>query len=313
MRLEQIGRSGPRLSVVGLGGYQMGGEQDTASIEHARSVLNAALDAGINWVDTAEGYHDRGNEAVIGRALPTEMYVSTKVSPFLEDSGLRPRQIRQACEQSLLRLGRDHVDIYLAHAPDDDIPAVEVWGSLCSLVDDGLAAHVGLSNFSIEDVKACHAQRPVEVLQDGLSLLDYLDHRERFAVLHELDIPTVVYEPLANGFLTGEIDPDTDLTQLWGGGITEWDFYQRLFAPGKFERSLAVVDGMRAPAKRLGCSVAQLAIAWTLHQPGVGWALAGSSKTNHLADNAGAGDLRLSEDDLDELEHLIPFGPAFSD
>lgn len=313
MQLRQIGRSGPHLSVVGLGGYQMGAAEDSASIEQARSVMNAALDAGINWVDTAEGYHDRKNEAVIGPALPADLHVSTKVSPYLEDSGLRPEQIRHACEQSLVRLRRDHVDIYLAHWPDEDIPALEVWGSLCSLVDDGLAAHVGLSNFSIEDIRECHAERPVDVLQDGLSLLDYLDHRERFAVLGELGIPTVVYEPLANGFLTGAIDAGTDLTTLWGGDITEWDFYQRLFAPGKFERSVAVVDGMRPIAERLGCSIGQLAIAWTLHQPGVGWALAGSSKAHHVADNAGAGDLRLSEEDLAELERLIPLGPAFSD
>ncbi|HEX3326112.1 MAG TPA: aldo/keto reductase, partial [Actinomycetota bacterium] len=83
--------------------------------------------------------------------------------------------------------------------------------------------------------------------------------------------------------------------------------------PGKLDRSLAVVEGMRPIAKRLGCSIGQLAIAWTLHQPGVGWALAGSSKARHVADNAGAGDLRLTEEDLAELERLIPLGPAFSD
>jgi aryl-alcohol dehydrogenase-like predicted oxidoreductase len=312
MQLKQVGQAGPHLSLVGLGGYQMGAAEDSASIEQARSVMNAALDAGINWVDTAEGYHERKNEAVIGRALPADMHVSTKVSPYLEDSGLRPEQIRHACEQSLLRLRRDHVDIYLAHGPDEDIPALEVWGSLCSLVDDGLAAHVGLSNFSIDDIRACHAERPVDVLQDGLSLLDYLDNRERFAALGKLGIPTVVYEPLANGFLTGAIDAGTDLTTLWGADMTEWGFYQRLFAPGKFERSVAVVEEMRPIARRLDCSIGQLAIAWTLHQPGVGWALAGSSKANHVADNAGAADLRLTEEDLAELDRLVPLGPSFS-
>ncbi|MDP9223574.1 MAG: aldo/keto reductase [Actinomycetota bacterium] len=312
MQLKQIGQSGPHLSVVGLGGFQMGVNEGPASIEHAGSLMTAALDAGINWVDTAEGYHNRHNEALIGRALPPEMFVCSKVSPYLEDSGLRPEQIRLACEQSLTRLRREHLDIYLAHGPDDDVPALEAWGAMCALVDDGLVDHVGLSNFSIDDVRACHAQRPVDVLQDGLSLLDYLDHRERFAVIQKLGIPTVVYEPLANGFLTGAITPGTDLTQLWGGDITEWGFYQRLFVPGKFERSVAVVDGMRPIAERLGRSTGQVAIAWTLHQPGVGWALAGSSQWHHVADNAGAGELRLSEEDLAELDALLPLGPSFS-
>ncbi len=151
-------------------------------------------------------------------------------------------------------------------------------------------------------------QRRVDVVQTGLSMIDYLDDREMIARCGELGIDVVIYEPLASGILTGKTLEEVRAT--WTGPWVHSSFYQRLLAPGRAERSFAVADGVRAIAQRLGSTVAQVAIAWVLRQPGVTAAIAGSKDGRHMRENAEATDMDLG-DALDELDGLISFGPAF--
>jgi aryl-alcohol dehydrogenase-like predicted oxidoreductase len=286
-------------------------EGESADVDRAVRVLAAAADAGINWIDTAEDYYETRNETLIGEALArcdASFHVATKVAPSRGNSGFRPEQVRAACHASLRRLRRDHVDLYFLHWPDDVVPLEETWGAMSELVEEGLVRAIGLSNYDVADIERCHAQRTVDVVQDGLSLVDHLDARERFSRCAELDIPVVVYEPLASGVLSGRtMDEVREIWKDW----TEFGFYKRMLAPGRAERSEAVVDAMRPIARQHGISVAQLALAWVLHQPGVAWALAGSRDGRHVHENAAAAavDLRVS---LDECEALIPLGPAFA-
>ena len=309
---HSVGRNHIELTRIGLGGVEVGPDEGEApDLERAVRVLTAAADAGINWIDTAEAYYETQNETLIGRALgccDVPFHVATKVAPGSSNSGFRPEQVRAACHASLRRLGRDRVDAYFLHFPDDTLPLDETWGAMSELAEDGLVGAVGLSNYDIADIERCHAQRSVDLVQDGLSLVDHLDARERFARCAELGIPVVVYEPLAGGVLSGRTM--AEVREIWKDW-SEFGFYKRMLVPGRAERSQVVVDAMLPIAKRHGISVAQLAVAWVLHQPGVAWALAGSRDGRHVHENAAAAAIDLRES-LNELDDLIPLGPAFA-
>ena len=316
VELRAIGRSGVSVSAVGLGGFELGPEEVGPDVDRATMVIDAALDAGINWLDTSENYLETRNESLIGAALGRvggEFLVATKAAPTAGltggGSGFRHDQIHAACRASLRRLRREQIDIYFLHWPDDTgVPLEETWGAMAELADDGVVRAIGLSNYELTDIERCHAQRPVDFVQTGLSMIDYLDDRGLIARCGELDIGVVIYEPLASGILS-----DKTLEQvlaLWTGPWVESSFFKRLLAPGRAERSFAVADGMRPIAARLGITVAQLAIAWVLHQPGVSAALAGSRDGRHVRENAEAALFDLTGT-LDELEALIPLGPTF--
>ena len=320
MKQRPVGTTDLRLSVVGLGGAWLGHDpSDSAEVSRAVGVLRAAQEAGVNWVDTSENYFDTGNEAVIGEALrelSDALLVCSKVAPGAAISGggtgFRPEQIRRACEMSLRRLGRDHLDIYLLHWPDDTgVPLTDTWGAMAALVTDGLVRSIGLSNYEREDIARCHAQHPVDVLQTGLSLIDYLDDRDLIAWCGDQRIGVTIYEPLASGILTDR--PFEEVRERWIG--TPWEdseFFERLLSTEFSDSSKRVVDGVRTVAHEIGASVAQVAIAWVLRQPGVTSAIAGSGNADRFRDNARAAEVELSSAAMRALDDLIPLGPAFA-
>lgn len=215
----------------------------------------------------------------------------------------------QGCRGSLERLGLDHLDIYLLHAPDETgVPLEETWGAMSELVEEGLVKAIGLSNFPLADVERCHAQRPVDLVQDGLCLVDHLGNRELFARGRELGIGVVVYEPLGSGTLSGK--PIDAIREAWAEW-NEWGFYQRRLAGENGDKSTALVDAFRPVAEGQGVSVPQLAIAWVLHQDGVTAALAGSANTEHVLSTAAAAEIELPQAVLDRLEQLLPLGPTW--
>jgi aryl-alcohol dehydrogenase-like predicted oxidoreductase len=311
-----------QLTRVGLGGYELGPEPDEEpDVPNAVRVIRAAIDCGINWLDTSENYLATLNEEVIGAALVEigsrdDFLIASKVAPRPGvtggGSGFRREQVHAACRGSLERLGRDHIDVYFLHWPDDTgVPLEETWGAMAELVDAGLVRAIGMSNYSLEDVLRCHAQHPVDAVQEGLSMIDYLDGRAAIAACGDAGIAVTIFEPLGSGVLTGRTLEQVRAS--WTGPWRDSPFYKRLLAPGKGERSFAVADGLRPIAERLGATVAQVAIAWVLHQPGVTSALAGSRSEGHTRENAGAADLALDDEVLAELDALIPLGPAFAE
>jgi len=320
MDRRTLGRSGLSVSVVGLGGVELGdGEPGSrwASAESAAASVRATLDSGVNWIDTAEAYFDTRNESFIGELLrgmgvdSEELLISSKLLPKPEGTGFRAGEVHEGLRASLARLGRDSLDIYILHAPDaTGVPLEETWGAMSELVDEGLARAIGLSNFTFDDVTRCHAQRSVDLVQDGLSLVDHLDNRDVFARCRELDIGVVVYEPLGSGTLSGK--PIDALREAWAEW-SEWGFYQRLLAGKNGERSAALVDALRPIAEERGLSIPQLAIAWVLHQDGVTAILAGSSNPEHVRANAAAAEVELTQIQLDHVEALIPLGPTIDD
>jgi aryl-alcohol dehydrogenase-like predicted oxidoreductase len=181
-------------------------------------------------------------------------------------------------------------------------------GRDAELVGAGLVRAIGLSNYAIDDIERCHAERRVDVVQDGLNLIDYLDNRELFARCGELGIAAAVYEPLSSGVLTDRTREEV---------LTAWEVYSThgwthpLLAPEEIDRTYAVVDGLRSIASRLGAGVAQVAIAWALRQSGVAAALAGTRSPQRVRENVRGAELDVTPA-IEELEELIRLGPAFA-
>jgi aryl-alcohol dehydrogenase-like predicted oxidoreductase len=308
--VRKVDIGGEWFSVVGLGGFEFG---DDPGWPGARDVLLAAIEAGVDWIDTAEEYYDRKNETVVAAALRDvgqPMKISSKVAPLPDGTGFEPKQIREACEGSLERLAIDRLDMYLMHYPGASNDGLEdSWGAMRALVDDGLTRVVGLSNFERPEVERCLSGGSVDVLQEGLSLIDHLETLELARWAETKDIGVVTYEPLGNGMLAGGIsDPGQFATVV--PDYQGWPFWKRLFSPGKFERSQAVVDGMRSVAERCGYSLPQLALAWNLQQTGVSATLAGTRSAAHARSNAEAADVVLTPEALADLDALIPLGPT---
>jgi aryl-alcohol dehydrogenase-like predicted oxidoreductase len=308
MEMRPLGSSGVAVTEIGLGGWEFEGEEERTPAA-VRAIVEASLESGSNWLDTAEVYHDNRNELLLGKALSglrDELVASSKVAPKPDGSGFRPEEVHAAARASLQRLGTDRIDVYFLHWPDETgVPLAETWGAMASLVDDGLVRAIGLSNYALEEIESAHAQRNVDVIQQGLSMIDHLEERPVIARCGELGIGAVIYEPLASGVLSGAVRSGEDIKEKFGADIEEWPFFQRLFAPGRMEKTVALVDGVHAMADRVGATMPQVAIAWVLAQPGATSAICGTLNAEHVRDNAGAAELKLSGEDLAELNSLV--------
>ena len=305
MRTRRLGSNGPTMSVIGYGAWEAGGddwganESDDAVIR----AIHAGLDAGIDWIDTAEVYGNGESERLVGRAISDrrdQVLIASKVAPAPEGSGFRPEQIRAAHEASLGRLGLDVIDLYQLHWKDDEVPVEESWGAMAALQDAGLVRWIGVSNMDEEAIRRCGPIRHVDSLQQEFSMLALQD-RELIGWCAESGTGVVSYGPLGFGLLSGKIsEAQAKATSDWRRTEDEGPF-----SDGKLERDLAIVDGLRPIAEALGITMAQLALAWNVAQPGVTSAIAGSRDPGHTRDNASAGDIELDQGSLAEIDRVL--------
>ena len=310
MRRAMLGRDGPSISVIGYGAWEAGGMAwgPNPPEEQTIAAMKAAIETGINWMDTAEVYGGGRSEELVGRALEGthDVMVFTKVAPAPAGSGFDAAGVRKAAENSLERLGRDAIDLLQLHWPDDSTPVEETWEAMAMLVEEGIASHIGVSNFGRELVERCERIRHVDSLQPPFSMLSREGRGDLFDYCSDNGIGIICYGPLAFGLLTGAFTTETTFSDDdWRGGGHGIRTYDDLFAPGKFERSLEVVDQLKPIAARLDVSLAQLALAWALHQRGVTGVIAGSRSPEHVRDNAGAESVELSQEDLAEIESVL--------
>jgi aryl-alcohol dehydrogenase-like predicted oxidoreductase len=313
MLARKLGSGGPEITVVGFGSWEAGGtawgknESDEAVIE----AISAGLDAGIGWIDTAEVYGDGVSERLVGRAIDGRrdgVVIATKVAPEPPGTGFRPEQVRNAAQQSLDRLGIDRIDVYQLHWPDSSgVPIEDTWGAMAALADEGLVGAIGVSNFDRALIERCEAVRHVDSLQQNFSML-VLEDRELIRWCGEQGTGVLAYGPLAFGLLTGAITGDTVFPESDWRSHTDDPDTNALFGPESIGRSLAVAEGVGKVANRLGVTPAQVALAWTVVQPGVTSAIAGSRNAGHVRENARAGDLDLDAATLEELDALLPLG-----
>jgi len=307
MHVRKLGRDGPEISVIGHGAWEAGGDMWGSPVEDqvVLDAMYAALDAGVNWIDTAEAYGDGASERLVGRVAkerPGDVLIFTKVAHFA--SGARPEDVRRAIVASLDRLGVDVVDLYQIHWPAEHVvPVEETWGAMAELVDEGLARHIGVSNFDRSLIERCLTIRHVDSVQNQYSVLHAEDGDSLLPWLQEQEIGYLAYGPLAFGLLGGTMTPQTTFDDAdWrSGGSWQLGYYQDLFAPEAFTRSLRRVDRLRPIADRMGLRVPALALAAAVATPGVTGAIVGSRRPAHVRDNAAVGEMILSEDVLAEV------------
>lgn len=304
MQTKRLGSRGPEISVIGFGAWEAGGDAwgPNESEEAVIDAMRTAVDAGITWIDTAEVYGKGVSETIVGKAIAgirDRVLIASKVGPSPEGSGFRPEQVRAACDASLGRLGIDHLDLYQLHWPDETgVPVEETWGAMAELVDAGKVGYAGVSNFDRELIERCEAIRHVDSLQQEFSML-VLEDRELISWCGEVGTGVVSYSPLGVGFLSGKI------TRERAGAIDDWRAREGWTEPDRLDRVFVVLERLRPIAERLGISMAQLALAWNVHQPGVTSAIAGSRNAAHVRDNAAAGDVRLDDATLAELDAVL--------
>ena len=311
MQARGLGSNGPDISVVGFGAWEAGGSGWGPNPPDDQTIraMRTAFDNGVTWIDTAEIYGGGRSEQLVGEAVKgsdTGM-VFTKVAPRPGGTGFRREEIKMAARRSLDRLGRDVIDLYQLHWPDDRIPIEETWSAMGELVDEGLVRWIGVSNFDRDLIERCEKISHVDSLQPQFSILHQDGRDDLFPFCEENGIGVICYGPLAYGLLTGAITAETEFgDDDWRGGSAGMTgYYRDLFAPGVKERHLEKVDALRPIADRLGASLPQLALAWVFHQRGVTGAIAGSRSPDHVKDNAGAGSIELTPKDLEEIDAIL--------
>ena len=310
MDLRPLGSCGPHISVIGYGGWEAGGLAWGARLldDEVVAAMRAGFAAGINWVDTAEIYGNGRSEELIGQAIKgrPEVMVFTKVAPSPRGTGYTPAAIRRAATASLRRLGRDVIDLYQLHWSDEkDVPLEDTWAATADLVDAGLVRWIGVSNFTADLIERCGRIRHVDSLQPHLSMI-WQERMPLLQVCAANGTGVIAYGPLAFGLLTGAIKHNTIFpNDDWRSGRHGLRAYNQLFAPGRLDANLAVVDALRPVAQRLNISLAQLALAWVLHQPGITGAIAGSRSAPHVRENAAASSVELTPGDLTEMRSIF--------
>ena len=313
MKTRTLGTDGPETSVVGYGAWEAGGADwgPNASDDAVVDSMRVIFDVGINWIDTAEVYGRGRSEELVARAVAgrrDEVMIFTKVAPDDEGSGIRPEEIRTAIRGSLSRLQTDHVDLYQVHWPDDRIPVEDTWGAMAEVVKEGLALHIGVSNFDRQQIERCMPIHPVTSVQNQFSLVYQDDRAELLPWLARQGIGYLAYGPLGFGLLTGAIGQDSSFHPGdWRGRQRAGSTRQEVgpFSPGNFERNLERVQRLRSVGERLGIPVSTVALAWAVHQEGETAAIAGSRNTAHVRSNATAGDVTLGAPTLQEIDSIF--------
>jgi aryl-alcohol dehydrogenase-like predicted oxidoreductase len=313
VQFRRLGREGPEISVVGIGAWAIGGpwrfgwgpQDDDESI----AALHKAFESGVSWVDTAAVYGLGHSEEVVGQVLREhggEVLVFTKCGrPWYGRPGneptydLRPETIRFELEQSLKRLGTDHVDLYQFHWPDTETgtPVEESWGTMAELAAEGKARWIGVSNFDLELLERCRRVRHVDSLQPPYSLLDQAAAERLIPWCAANGTGVLCYSPLGSGLLSGGFDADR-VRHLPAG---DWRRQDPDFQPPRLEANLAVASRLEPVAARHGVPVAAVAVAWALATAGVTGAIVGARRPSQVDGWLPAGNLRLTEADLAEL------------
>lgn len=323
MQYTRLGETGLIVSRLAFGAMTFsGGNKDIASLYKvgaslADELVGAALDAGVNFFDTADAYAGGESETLLGAALKSkrnDVVIATKVGfrtgSSLTQAGLSRRHILSSVDQSLKRLGTDWIDQYILHIQDTQTPLEETLQALDDVVRAGKVRYIGFSNWSAWkaaaafEIQKANGWAPFTHGQFNYSLLARDVERDVIPMMKHFGLGLTVWSPLAAGFLSGKYTKDN--LKEGDGRLSTFDVL-----PTNKELGFAVVDTMRGIAKRHDATVAQVAIAWLLSKQAVTSVLMGSTKRSQLDDNVKAASLHLAADDLAELDKMTAPMPVY--
>lgn len=299
MNANPLGKSGIAITPFTFGCWELGGAQwEFTSDANNIKALQKAFDLGITTFDTAEGYGDGHSEEVVGTALEgirKDCIISTKVGR----KNLAPKDVRKSAEESLKRLKTDYIDIYYIHWPSFDIPVAETLAEFNKLKKEGLIRAIGVSNFSINQLKEAVQFAQIDVIQPEYSLLHRQIEEELVPFCEKEQIGIMSYSSIAKGILTGAFHRP-------GHELKEDDFRKerRLFKPQHLQAETKLIDAMKEIADAKGAAVSQVAIAWLLHKPGLTSAIIGTQSEKHLQENLEAANLKLTVSEMDKLNEV---------
>jgi aryl-alcohol dehydrogenase-like predicted oxidoreductase len=312
---RRLGNSGATVSALGLGCMAMTETYSASAADDVESIrtIHRALELGIDFLDTADGYGLGRNEELLARALADRRdraFLATKIGNVKAGDGKylgvdgSAAYVKAACEASLRRLNVASIDLLYLHRVDAKTPIEETVGAMGELVAAGKVRYLGLSEVSPETLRRAYAVHPIAALQSEFSLWTRdVETDGVLAAARELGVGFVAYCPLGRGFLTGRFRSPEDLPAK----DSRRDMPR--FSAGNFAANLHLADAIAALAKRKGCSAPQLALAWLLRHDNV-VPIPGTKTVVHLEDNAGAAGVRLDDDDLAEIDAAMPPGAA---
>lgn len=305
MQYRTLGTTDIQVSAIALGGWTFGGGATWGDADEAESIatIHAAIDAGITFLDTAEGYGN--SEIICGKALVgrrADMVIATKVG----QRNLAPDDVRAACDTSLRRLQTDYIDLYQIHWPSRAVPLADTWGALERLRDEGKIRAIGVSNFGVGDLADLRALGHAETNQLPYNLLWRAIEFDILPACQADRMGILCYSALAQGLLTGKfasadaVPPGRARTKHFSKDRPE----TRHAEAGAEAETFAAIAALRQISQRLDLPMADVALAWLLHQPGVTSVLAGARTPQQVRQNAAAADVTLSADILAELDAM---------
>ena len=311
MKTRQLGTQGLVVSTLGLGCMGMSEFYGASDEAESAATIQRALALGVNFLDTADMYGVGKNEELVGRALRgrrDQIILATKFGnvrglngEFLGVNG-RPDYVKQACEASLRRLGVEHMDLYYQHRVDPNTPIEETVGAMAGLVREGKVRFLGLSEAAPATIRRAQKIHPITALQTEYSLWSRDPEGEILDTCRELGIGFVAYSPLGRGFLTGRFKKEADIPQ------DDWRHRHPRFQGENFQRNLHLAETVQGMAQEIGCTPAQLALAWVLAQGYDVVPIPGTKHIRYLEENLGAVQVSLTDEQLRRLATAFPVG-----
>lgn len=298
MKYNKLGKSDLNISELTMGTTAASLENpDDISDKEFRGAIEQALESGVNLFDTAEAYGEGRSETVLGDALRgvrEKVYIASKVSK----KNLKKAAVKNACENSLRRLGTDYIDLYFIHIPVAEVPVEETMEAMLELKQEGKIKAIGVSNFSRLQMEQALKVGRIDALQPCYNLLWRGLERELVPLCLREEIGIIPYSPLVQGLLSGKYGPDLVIDEL--------DDRKRilLFQKEWFGKCLTVVDGLTPVADKYGKTKAQLAINWVRSQRGVASVIIGGRNAGQVLENTGATGWELSKEDLEYLDRI---------
>jgi len=314
METRLLGNSDLAITPIGIGAWAIGGagwngsmgpQNDSDSIP----AIHAALEHGLNWIDTAALYGLGHSEEMVARAIrgrATRPYIFTKCERVWDKdrnigASLKAASVRRECEDSLRRLKIEAIDLYQIHWPEPDQDIEEGWTELARLKEEGKVRWIGVSNFSVEQMKRAQALAPITSLQPPYAVVRREIEREILPFCLRQNIGVIVYSPMYAGLLTGAMTRERVANFL----LEDWRRNLPGFKEPALSHNLRIVDHLREIGRRHGRSAGEVAIAWTLNHPAVTGAIVGFRSVQQVEGIIGAADFRLNRRELSQLEDAL--------